>query len=1158
MCHDFPSAAASVTGSESAHVSGAGAHSHKSFIVAVAEGRGTASEVGIAAIDLRTSECILSQFGDTPTCAKTLHRLGTLDPLQIIVSATTIEPTQSKLFQLVDAAMPSNEIIAVERKYFNDVTGLAVIRQLGLHEHEETLIPGLSQKCFCLSAAAALLKYIESVQNIVFTNHSLRFKYVSAEGVMMIDPITARNLELVQNLGGRHSRDTLFGALNGTKTSMGGLVSHPRTIFEIQQALSGFLDVDHLISSLVQIHRKHTVRHAEQAVNTVIVLKHILLQIGSVAAAIENAEPVLLRAVHAVLSDQGFQTLLETIDAVINEDVTFQKTAIGLRNQRCFAVRSGFNGLLDVARQTYKEATADVHELVEHYAEQYRLPIKLAFSPTVGFQMKISLDFLPRGQQLPAEFINRVDRGKQAVFTSLKLMSQNDRIRESLTEVYLMGDKIVSDLTSKLRESLAVLYRLSESIALLDMITGFAHVAEQSRAVRPEFTTALAIKNGRHPILESMSDASLAVVPNDVFSDATARLQIITGSNMSGKTTYLRQIALISVMAQTGSFVFADYVSVRLLDRLVLFSRIGTDDSLEANSSSFMCEMRESAFIVDNATDRSLVVIDELGRGTSTCDGLGVSFAICEHLLRRTHAHTFLVTHFGDLAAAFADVPGVVVLHMQATLLAAASPFSFSFKVKPGPNTVECYGIHAAGLAGLAQDVIARATEVSAALRQHRAALQDQNAAERAAHDAQRARVRLAYRLFQALWAGALGDAEMRRFLGDLRDDQTVAAFDAPPDLPDVDWDGASEQALLVSKKIEAVQLDALAVLKLVKHCRDNHPSTSTGQLLGVDVAGTLEITNCFPFVSGSTATDEAAAAAEEGDDMDGADYQLHMLRCLRALNFDAQTVGWYQSTLMGSFWNQALIETQYNYQKAFANAVVVVYDLAKSTQGGLSLRALRLSDTFMSVFETSKFSMENILKHRLTPATMFESVPIKIHSSHLLSAALAEISAQTAYPASVPAALSFPPSLFPARVPVSAAPLAPNFDTLELSSESYLEKHLEYLTETIDEHGQEQWRIQGWQRSFQKEQQKAQQAVALMSAENAASIAAGTGPVHTEDELKAVPPSLAKVIASEPSLLETLVITNQIDTYCKQINQFAGPTLSKMFIARGLQASAN
>ncbi|KAI9100986.1 hypothetical protein DFS34DRAFT_612752 [Phlyctochytrium arcticum] len=360
-----------------------------------------------------------------------------------------------------------------------------------------------------------------------------------------------------------------------------------------------------------------------------------------------------------------------------------------------------------------------------------------------------------------------------------------------------------------------------------------------------------------------------------------------------------------------------------------------------------------------------------------------------------------------------------------------------------------------------------------------------------------------------------------------------------------VNLDGI-DPALLESKPLVEVQLDALVVVKILKHCREYAPVTATGQLLGIDVAGTLEVTNCFPFTSKSHEDDGQ-------DDVDGAEYQLQMLRCLRKLNYDANTVGWYQSTYLGSFWNQSLIETQYNYQKTFAQSVVIVYDPTRTTQGNLCLRALRLCDGFMELYKTKKFTMDSLIQNKLTPTSIFQSLPIKIRNSHLLTALLHELDEQSSFLNSLQNSLSIPSSTYTPRIP-NVSPFSPNFEKLELGLESYLEKHLEYLGETVEEHGQEQWRWQAWQRNVQKEQARLQQIVAKRRAENSARVAQGLSLVHPEEELQVASPALTKMMANEPSRLESLIITNQIDTYCKQITQFAGPGLTKMFLTKSVR----
>ncbi|CAG8564813.1 6493_t:CDS:10, partial [Scutellospora calospora] len=454
-------------------------------------------------------------IADSQTYVKTLHKLNIYNPVEILLSATAVEPSKSKLCKILEDNMPTATIVPIGRKYFNDAAGLNYIRQYSLEEGS-ALILGLTSK------------YIESTQNIFFTNHSIQFKYKGCEGTMMIDYVTARNLELICNIVNPHSNHSLYGVLNNTFTPMG--------------ALKPFQDIDHLITALIQVPQKPSVKHAEQSINNVIMLKHTLKLIEKLKEALSGCKNSLLCAIHKLLSDPRLPVFEERINEVINEDITYQKSSLGLRNQRCYAVKAGFNGLLDVARQTYKETVNDIYEKVEQYNKQYDIPLKIQFSPTTGFYLSTSADNLAE-RQLPLVFINVSKKKKAFTFTTLELMKKNTKINDSLTEVYLMSDKTIEDLILEIRGSIVVLYKASESIAMLDMLTCFAHQCTVSSYVRPEFTDTLAIKDGRHPMREFLYTDHF--VPNDTYASDATNFQLITGPNMSGKSTYLRQIALM-------------------------------------------------------------------------------------------------------------------------------------------------------------------------------------------------------------------------------------------------------------------------------------------------------------------------------------------------------------------------------------------------------------------------------------------------------------------------------------------------------------------------------------------------------------------------------------------------------------------------------------
>lgn len=297
-------------------------------------------------------------------------------------------------------------------------------------------------------------------------------------------------------------------------------------------------------------------------------------------------------------------------------------------------------------------------------------------------------------------------------------MSLNERIHESLTEVYLMSDKAILDVVNFIRSEASVLYKVSECLAMLDMIQSFSHLCSLHQLgtiihirllVRPEFTDTLAIKKGRHPIRSLCIDS---FVPNDTYASMEANLVLITGPNMSGKSTYLGQICLLSVMAQTGMFVPAEYASFRLCDRI--FTRIGSDDNLDANASNFMVEMQQMSLILNNLTKHSLVIIDELGRGTSSSDGLSISFSICSYLLKR-NCFVFFATHFTKLYKYFAKTLNVINLHLNVCMENHIGKplISYLYTISDGVCKVENYGIQAAQMAGLDTTITIRAMEIS-------------------------------------------------------------------------------------------------------------------------------------------------------------------------------------------------------------------------------------------------------------------------------------------------------------------------------------------------------------------------------------------------------------------------------------------------------------
>lgn len=290
---------------------------------------------------------------------------------------------------------------------------------------------------------------------------------------------------------------------------------------------------------------------------------------------------------------------------------------------------------------------------------------------------------------------------------TLDLMKWNQKIIDSHHEVLQLSDRSIQDLIENIRAEIGPLFKISDAIALLDVITSFAQSVSTQEYCRPELTNTLAIKSGRHPIREKIHTEKY--VPNDAYATRQSRFQIITGCNMSGKSSYIRSIALMAVMAQVGCFVPAFYASFPIFHQL--FARISMDDSIEANVSTFAAEMRETAFILRNIDDRSLVIVDELGRGTSTQDGLTIAIAIAEALVA-SGAFVWFATHFRDLATILAERSGVVNFHL-AVDMSQADQMRMLYKVAGGAVQEEHYGLALAKVVNLPSDVLRIAEQVS-------------------------------------------------------------------------------------------------------------------------------------------------------------------------------------------------------------------------------------------------------------------------------------------------------------------------------------------------------------------------------------------------------------------------------------------------------------
>ncbi|GIX70034.1 mutS protein homolog 4 [Caerostris darwini] len=702
-------------------------------IIAIVEGRGIArGEIGMACIDIKNPVLLLSQFADTQAYLRLAVQLNVLKPLEIVMPNTSVEHGfKTKLICRIRELFPEISTVTVQRKYFNETKGLQYIQELCASEYKTVEIE-VSPKYYCLAACAALLKYFEFKQNVTYATNSLKIVYCTSADTTMINMATARNLELVTNELGK-AEHCLYGVLNHTQTPGGDrllranilqppcdlntintrldciseLIEKEELFYDLKSVIGKFVDTEHLLSLCVQIPKEENVRSCEQKIANVICMKHTLELVKPLRNCLSSCSNALFQTYYQIFSDDRFIKLQEKISLVIHTDARWQKGVLNMHMQKCFAVKPNINGLLDVARRAYSESVNDVSDIVKQLEKQYNLPLQVGYSSMRGFFIQISCKLLPAGKELPPIFL-KVNKCKNFITcTTEDVIKLNDRIQESLNEIYLMSDIIINEVLNEIREHIGCLYNLTEAVSSIDFLLSLAHVCTLSDHVRPEFSTCLAIKNGRHPVIDKICTTTF--IPNNAFLCEEMNFIVLTGANMSGKSTYLKQLAVLQIMAQMGSYIPAEFASFRIADQIL--TRMGSNSDIEKNYSTFMLQMKEANFVLQHTSDKSLIIMDELGKGTSIEEGCAITYAICEELLK-TKAFVLCSTHFTQLTHLASIYPNVENYHFKVDYVVDESvgcSCNFTHMLTPGPCKEKYYGIKIAEISTMPQSIVSEA-----------------------------------------------------------------------------------------------------------------------------------------------------------------------------------------------------------------------------------------------------------------------------------------------------------------------------------------------------------------------------------------------------------------------------------------------------------------
>ncbi|OIV92781.1 hypothetical protein TanjilG_00915 [Lupinus angustifolius] len=724
-----------------------------SFVIGIIENR--AKEVGLAAFDLRSASLHLSQYIETSSCYQnTRTLLHFYDPIVIIIPPDKLASNSTAaVTELVNRFYGSVKKVVLARGFFDDTKGAILIKNLAAKEPSALgLDTYYKQYYLCLAAAAATIKWMETEKGVVVTNHSLSVTFNGSFDHMNIDVTSVQNLEIIEPfhsalLGTCNKKRSLFHMLKTTKT-IGGtrllranllqplkdietinarldcldeLMSNEQLFFGLCQVLRKFpKETDRVLCHFCFKPKKVTnealaIDHAKKSqvlVSSVILLKTALDAFPLLSKVLKDAKSFLLSNIYkSVCENEKYDLIKKRIVTVIDEDVLHARVPFVACTQQCFAVKAGIDGLLDISRRSFCDTSEAIHNLANKYREDFKLPnLKLIFKNRQGFHFVIPQKNIQGN--LPNKFIQVVKHGHNIHCSTLELASLNARNKSASADCFTRTEVCLEELMDAIRENVSVLTLLAEALCLLDMIVNsFAQMISTKpvdRYVRPEFTEngPMAIDSGRHPILESIHEDFIA---NNLFLSEAANMVIVTGPNMSGKSTYLQQVCLIVILAQVGCYVPARFSTLRVVDRL--FTRMGAVDNLESNSSTFMTEMKETAFIMQNVSERSLIVMDELGRATSSSDGFAMAWSCCEHLLS-LKAYTIFATHMENLSQLATMYPNVKILHFHVDLKNNHIDFKV-FQLKEGPRHVPHYGLLLAEAAGLPSSVIETARMVT-------------------------------------------------------------------------------------------------------------------------------------------------------------------------------------------------------------------------------------------------------------------------------------------------------------------------------------------------------------------------------------------------------------------------------------------------------------
>ena len=680
------------------------------FIAAIFEFR---SMYGLACADITTGEMYITSLTVGSTYNHLANEIARFAPSEIIINSQSLSIQKIKNFA---AVLGNSYVASADENLFDYESGKKYINDIHLNGDKKISLQQLLKDELAVRACGALMSYIEDTQKMNLSNQITATHY-RVDEYMAIDASSRRNLEITETLRDKNKKGSLLWVLDKTVTSMGGrtlkkwleqplidveaindrldAVAELKDAFilrsELRELLSGVYDMERIAGKI-----SLGTCNARDMVS----LRQSAAKLPYIKETLSGCNTALLKVLNQ--ETDSLADVWELLDKAIADDPPVHLKEGGL-------IKTGYNQEVDECREASVNGKTWLTELEAKEREETGIKnLKISFNKVFGYYIDVTKSYL---HLVPPHYIRKQTLVNNERFITDELKKMEDTILGAEERLIRLEFEVFCRIREYVLAQAERLRMTASAIAKLDALCAYAETADRENYCRPQMSggesTEISIKDGRHPVVEKMN-ASGEFIPNDVLLDCDENLLlVITGPNMAGKSTYMRQVALTILMAQAGSFVPASEAKISIVDKL--FTRVGASDDLASGQSTFMVEMSEVANILSNATPRSFLILDEIGRGTSTFDGLSIAWSVLEYISHTLKSRAMFATHYHELTELEGSVPGVK--NYCVDVKKKGDDIVFLRKMKRG-GADGSYGISVAALAGIPKVVTLRAKEI--------------------------------------------------------------------------------------------------------------------------------------------------------------------------------------------------------------------------------------------------------------------------------------------------------------------------------------------------------------------------------------------------------------------------------------------------------------